>query len=132
MWKSMAVAVAVAVWAAPAAAQRLQAQNSPTADIGPGTFAVINKWAGRDDDIWCAAARGALRRGAGWKERLYVAGVTGARQSQYGSETITFTFRPGQDLLAQGKTGSSSIRGIGNSLTLTAANRRCQREPEFY
>jgi len=133
MWKSLGCALALSiVWAGPSLAQRLQAQNSPTVDVGQGTFAVINKWAARDDDIWCAAAKGALRRGAEWRERLYVVGVTGARQSQYGSETITFTFRPSQEQLAQSKTGSSSVRGIGNNLSLNSANRRCQREPDFY
>lgn len=118
--------------ASPAAAQRYLGQNSPVADVGPGTIAVVNQWSARDDDIWCAAANGALARGAAWRDRLYVVGVTSAQQSQYGSETITFTFRPSQELLAQAKTGSSSIRGVGNNLSINSANRRCQREPDYY
>ncbi|KPA23101.1 hypothetical protein shim_13950 [Shimia sp. SK013] len=128
--KLIAFVVAATV-ATPALAQKSQYRN-PVADAGSGSFAVVNKWASRDDDIWCAAARAARERGAAWKDRLYVTGVTSAAQSQYGSETITFTLRPTQELLAQGSTGRSSVRGVGNSLTLNSANRRCQRELDFF
>ncbi len=134
--KTVALAAISAVFAvttaAPVSAQGHLGKNSPVADVSNGTIAVVNQWSARDDDIWCAAARGALQRGAAWTDRLYVVGVTSAKQSQYGSETITFTFRPTQAQLDQAKSGSSSIRGVGNNLTLNSANRRCQREPDFW
>ncbi|KPA23100.1 hypothetical protein shim_13940 [Shimia sp. SK013] len=125
MNKSIFTFAAVALLTLPAAAQQRTDQPIPVVDAGPGSIAVINKWSSRDDDLWCAAAKGALSRGAGWKDRLYVVGVSGA------PETITFTFRPTQEQLAQPRTGRSSVRGVGNSLTLSSANRRCTREPDF-
>ncbi|MCP4818159.1 MAG: hypothetical protein GY883_03165 [Shimia sp.] len=130
--RPLVITAVLGLLASPVASQAILGQNSPTADVGGGAFAVVNKWSARDDDIWCAAAKGALRRGAAWQDRLYVIGVTGARQSQFGAETITFTFRPNQEQLAQARKGSSSIRGIGNNLTVNSANRRCQREPDYW
>jgi hypothetical protein len=106
--------------------------NNPVADTGAGSFAIVNKWANRDDDIWCAAAKAARERGAAWNSRLYVVDVTSAAQSQFGSETISFTFNPTQQQLAQAQSGRSSVRGIGNNLTVNSANRRCVRELDFF
>ncbi|TCL09921.1 hypothetical protein BXY66_1988 [Shimia isoporae] len=128
----LCLSLAGAVFSAPAVAQQKSSERNPVADSGAGTIAVVNQWASRDDDIWCVAAKAALQRGAAWRDRLYVVGVASAAQSQYGAETITFTFRPSADQLAQAKSGSSSVRGIGNNLSINAANRRCQREPDFY
>ncbi len=113
--------------AAPVAAQKSSYRN-PIADAGNGSFAVINKWNQRDDDIWCGAARAARERGAAWTDRLYVTGVN--RQS--GSEAISFTFRPTQEQLAQAKSGRSKVRGVGNNMTINSANRRCTRELDFF
>ena len=132
MIKHVVLGTCLSLLAAPVVAQQWLGQNNPVANLGGGKVAVINKWAADDQDIWCVAARGALRAGAGWRDRLHVIDVTGARQSQYGAETITFTFRPTQAELAAAKSGSSAARGIGNNLSVNSANRRCQREPDYW
>ncbi|TCL09922.1 hypothetical protein BXY66_1989 [Shimia isoporae] len=133
MWKILGIGIVLSVASAGASmAQSSLGQNSPTVDLGPGTFAVVDKWNTIDDDLWCSAAKGALQRGASWRDRIYVSDVAGAGQSQFGAEAITFTFRPSQEQLAQSSVGSGSVRGIGNNLTLRAANRRCRLELEYY
>ncbi|WP_270728516.1 hypothetical protein [Shimia sp. Alg240-R146] len=129
--RNMIAVVAALTVATPVLAQK-SLYNNPVADAGAGTFAIVNKWAHRDDDIWCAAARAARERGAAWSSRLYVVDVASAAQSQYGSETFTFTFNPTQQQLDQAQSGRSSVRGIGNNLTINSANRRCVRELDFF
>lgn len=119
--------VAVLAIATPALAQKSNYRN-PVADTGTGSFAIINKWNHRDDDIWCNAARAARERGAAWSDRLYVTDVS--RQS--GTEAISFTFRPTQEQLAQARSGRSNVRGVGNNMTINSANRRCTRELDLF
>lgn len=117
--------------ASPVLAQRSLNKN-PVVDTSSGSFAIVNKWNQRDDDIWCAAANAARERGADWKERLYITDYADARASQYGAVTVSFTFRPTQEELAKAKSGRSSIRGVGNNMTINSANRRCVRELDFF
>ncbi|SFK53092.1 hypothetical protein [Shimia haliotis] len=129
MIREMAAAAGMlALLGGPIAAQQNTSKRNPVADAGSATFEVVNKWGSGDQSIWCAAAQAALSRGAAWKDRLYVVDVKSAAQSPYGAETITFTFRPTQEQLAQATSGSSSTRGIGNNISVNSANRRCQRD----
>ncbi|TCL09923.1 hypothetical protein BXY66_1990 [Shimia isoporae] len=125
----ISVVVALAI-ASPVLAQR-SAYKNPVVDSGAGNFAIVNKWNQRDDDIWCGAAKAARERGAAWSDRLYITNYADARTSGNGSVTVSFTFRPTQEQLAQAKSGRSSIRGVGNNMTINSANRRCVREIDF-
>lgn len=126
--KLAAAAMALVMAASSVAAQQNSGKRNPVADAGSASFVVVNQWGAGDQSIWCAAAKGALSRGARWNDRLYVVDVQSAAQSQYGVETFTFTFRPTQAQLAQATSGSSAARGIGNNLSVNSANRRCQRD----
>ena len=106
--------------------------TNPVVDLSGSNFAIVNKWNQRDDDIWCGAAKAARDRGAAWTDRLYIIGYEDAQASQYGAVTVSYTFRPTQEQLAQAKSGRSSIRGIGNNMTINSANRRCVRELDFF
>ncbi|WP_270728519.1 hypothetical protein [Shimia sp. Alg240-R146] len=129
MRKELGVLVlGLAIVAGPLAAQQNSSKRNPVADAGSATFVLVNKWGSGDQSIWCAAGKGALDRGAAWKDRIYVVDVQSAAQSQYGAETFTFTFRPTQEQLAQAKSGTSAVREIGSNLTVNSANRRCQRD----
>ena len=127
----LGVALAGALMAGQATAQ-ISSYKPGIADTGAGSFVVINKWNQRDEDIWCWAAKAALERGAGWRDRLQVLGVTSARQSSSRSEEISFTFRPTQEQQAQAKSGSSAVRGVGNNMSVSSANRRCTRELDLW
>ncbi|SFK53058.1 hypothetical protein [Shimia haliotis] len=125
------VLTAVVGMASPVLAQRSTSKN-PVVDLSGSNFAIVNKWNQRDDDIWCGAAKAARDRGAAWTDRLYIIGYEDAQASQYGAVTVSYTFRPTQEQLAQAKSGRSSIRGIGNNMTINSANRRCVRELDFF